>query len=167
MVERKCHYISSLNDPLLKTKLFLGGKKKKLDSVIWTYLPYSFDSFIHSHWWQLKATQKRSVLATIKLKTFPVPPSFGVTPAVALKEFKRIFFQSRKEAKDSKPVNEWSTFLQRNQWKTIKGSLGPKGHSGMSSNLPRSFCFIFIYFLSALFVTIWGGGGALFWQPSF
>ena len=33
------------------------------------------------------------------------------------------FFQSRKEAKDPRPVNELRTFLQRNQWKTIKGHL--------------------------------------------
>ena len=80
----------------------LGGEKKKLCSVIWIYLPYSFDSFICSLWWQLKATLKRAVLplATIKIKTLPVPPSFGATPAAALKEFKRIFFffsQGRKQ----------------------------------------------------------------------
>ena len=119
-----CQLYLQFKWPFAQDKIVLWeGKKKKLCSVIWIYLPYSFDSFICSLWWQLKATLKRAVLplATIKIKTLPVPPSFGATPAAALKEFKRIFFffQSRKEAKDSKPVNEQRTFLQRNQWNTI------------------------------------------------
>lgn len=116
-----CQLYLQFKWPFAQDKIVLWEEKKNNCSVIWTYLPYSSDSFIHSLWWQLKATQKRVVLplATTIVKTFPVPPSFGATPAVPVKEFKRIFFQSRKEAKESKLVNELRTFLQRNQWKTI------------------------------------------------
>lgn len=153
----------------------LGGekKKKKLCSVIRTYLPYSFDSFIHSFWWQLQATQKRVALplATIKAKSFPVPPSFGATPAVAVKELKRIFFFS--QGRKQKILSLWMSrgqFCKRINERQYTGSFGSEGHFGMSSDLLGSFCFIFIYFLSILFVTLWGEGEKFFsgnfWQFS-
>lgn len=99
--------------------------EKKTVSVIWTYLSCSFDSFIYSLRWQLRATQRRAVLplATIKVKTFPVPAFFGATPAVTVKRTEKNFFELKKKAKDPRPVNELSTILQRNQWKTIKDHL--------------------------------------------
>lgn len=50
--------------------------------------------------------------ATIKAETFPVAASSGAAPAAAVKRTERNFFQSRKEAKDPKPVNELRTFLK-------------------------------------------------------
>lgn len=99
-------------------------EKKKLPSVIWTYLPYSLDSFIYSLWWQLRETQKRlySHWQPLKSRRFLCLHPSGPLLLFLWKNLKE-FFQSRKEAKDPRPLNELRTFLQRNQWKTIKGHL--------------------------------------------
>lgn len=93
-------------------------------SAIWTALPYSFSSFIHS----LSDSSEPlgmgpSRQPQLKQRHFLCLLS-GAAPA-ATKNLKEFLFQSRKEAKDARPMNK-KLILQRNQQQTMRGSFGPK-----------------------------------------
>lgn len=145
------------------------GKKK----TVFCYLDLSslFIWFIHI--FTLVTAQGHSEkavqpLATIKVKAFPVPASFGATPAVTVKEFKRIF--SIKEGSKRSQACEWAEDISpKESMKDNKGSFGPKGHPGIknriSSNLLWTFCSISFYFFPLCFICDYlGEKKALFWQ---
>lgn len=135
----------TLNDPLLKTNRFFG-RREKMCSLIWMALPYSLASFIHS----LSDSSEPlgmglSGQPRLKQRHFLCLLLWGC--ACCCKEF---LFQSRKEAKDPRPMNEKLICLQRNGWQTW-GSFGPKREKNIiSGNLLESWspldpCFTYDY----------------------
>lgn len=150
------NYIPSLNDLVLKTKLSFA-RKIKLFSVMWTYIPYSSDSFIRSLWWQPRATQKRTVLplATVGVKTLPAAAPFGATPAAAVKRTEKTFF-SVKEGSKRSSAYEWAEDISpKKSMKDSKGSFGPKKHFGIKDNLQQPTLEFLFYFQIFPFCFIW------------
>lgn len=105
-------HIITVNDPLLKTNWFCR-RREKMCSLIWMALSYSLASFI------------------LALSDSAEPLGMGLSGQPQLKQrhflclllwgcsccCKEFLFQLRKEAKDSRPMNE-KLILQRNGWQT-------------------------------------------------
>lgn len=101
MTRHPANHIITVNDPLLKTNWFCR-RRKKMCSLIWMALPYSLVPFIHS----------------LSDSSEPLGMGLAGQPQLKQRHFlclllwgcscccKGFLFQSRKEAKDSRPMNE-------------------------------------------------------------
>lgn len=148
-----------------RQNLVLGRKKKCVLLLGLISIIHLIHSYVHSgdssgrfrkglycHWQQLR--------------TFPGTAPFGATPAVAVKESKRIFFIPGRKQKILS--YEWTEAISpKESRKDNEGSFGPKGHSGIkniiSGNLLWSF--VSISFSPSLFYVWLSSEKALFWQP--
>lgn len=134
----------------------LGGKKKQL----FCYLDLSslFIWFIHT--FTLVTAQGNSEKGCTATgndysRRFLCLHPLGPLLLLQWKNLKEFFFNQGRKQKSLSLWMSWGHFSKGINERQYKGSFGPKGRFGMSSNLLRSFCFVFIYFLSILLVTIW------------
>lgn len=134
--------------PFAQNKLVLSERG---DMFCYLDLSSLFSCFIQTFpQWQLRAPWNGAAQAlTTKTKTFPVPAPLGPTPAAA-KNLKEFLFQSRKEAKNSRPVNE-GLILQRNQTDNERVIWS----QGREKQPPTTYLGVILHLFPALFMTIW------------